>query len=326
MKRPRTIPRRPIRLPAPARPPFAAAAAPPPPKPDPGDALTRSVIGEAMRVHGELGPGLDKRFYLDFLSACLRRIGVEHQCRLRGALLHRDAPAEEFESDIVVAGALILDLLILPEAVTFGPEHFAKLLAELKFRRLDAGLFLDFGKEQLVYRRVTSTRRPPPAFDAAAVAAQAPAFVSDAAVVRAICEAVGRVVAAHGLGYRDRTCEGLIAAELSAEQVPLVRRPRAAIRGAGEELGEAELPCITVAQTAAVMILALRDRITGNDRALLRTCLRHLGLPWGLIVNFGKKTLDLDFVAATTTAAPAAAAKPDPAAAAPGSSLQEPAL
>jgi hypothetical protein len=197
-----------------------------------------------------------------------------------------------------------LDVLTLPEAATFGSEHFARLLADLKFRRLDAGLFLDFGKEQLVYRRVTSTRREPPAFDAEAIAARAPGFTSDAAVVRILCDAIGRVVTAHGLGYRDATCEGLIAADLSAEAVPFVRRPVTVIPPEGEALGELPLPCLTVANAAALMVLALRDHITGNDRALLRSYLKHLGLPWGLIVNFGKKTLDLDFVAAATAAQP----------------------
>ena len=52
------------------------------------DKLSYAVIGKAMEVHRELGPGVDECFYHELLVETLRAAGIEHESKPRGQLLH----------------------------------------------------------------------------------------------------------------------------------------------------------------------------------------------------------------------------------------------
>ncbi len=51
-----------------------------------------------------------------------------------------------------------------------------------------------------------------------------------------------------------------------------------------------------MANECAVMVLALRDEIRAADRAILQSGLRHLGMGWGAVVNFGKKETQVRWI------------------------------
>lgn len=42
------------------------------------DPITRGFIGHAMKVHSEIGPGLDEQIYHQELTARLTTAGIEH--------------------------------------------------------------------------------------------------------------------------------------------------------------------------------------------------------------------------------------------------------
>jgi GxxExxY protein len=249
-----------------------------------------------MRVHRELGPGLDEIFYHELLSAHLKAAGVEHLFKPRQALVHRGRTADVFEPDIVLPSRLIPELKVLWTG--FAPENYVQLKSYLKFWKIPVGLLFDFGKESLIHERFVFTDVPAPPVDAAAWAQQAPAFVEDAALARALCSCVARIAGEYGLGYRDTTYRGLLTADLLAEGVGCVPDPTAIVRSAGRPLGEAKLRCLAVENRCAVLVLALRTEIHAADRAILQSCLRHLGFKWGLAVHFGKKQVELRWVSA----------------------------
>ena len=66
------------------------------------DRITYSLIGLAMEVHRELGPGLDEVFYHLLLGRKLRDAGIPHANKVRGQLIHRGVVADEFEADFLV--------------------------------------------------------------------------------------------------------------------------------------------------------------------------------------------------------------------------------
>ena len=273
------------------------------------DKLSYAVIGKAMQVHRELGPGLDETFYQELLSARLRSAGIAHQSKPRENLVHRGRTADTFEADLVVGAQLVPELKVLRGK--FTDDHLAQLICYLKFWRIPTGLLLDFGKESLCQRRVVFTEPPPPGFDAAQVAAAAPAFVTDHRLLASVLQSVETVARTYGLGYRDTTYRGLVAADLAAEGIGCFLQPVAPIRCGGQSLGEARCDCLAIEQGAAALVLALRDAISAADRAILQTYLKHLGLPWGLAVNFGKRHLETRFVVAPKcAAAPAESEQP----------------
>lgn len=72
------------------------------------DPLTYQVSGEAMRVHTELGPGLDEVFYHELLAQRLAAAGLDCQSRLREPLQHRGQTADHFECDALVNRAAVV--------------------------------------------------------------------------------------------------------------------------------------------------------------------------------------------------------------------------
>lgn len=257
------------------------------------DKFSYAVIGLAMAAHRELGPGLDEIFYHELLAQKLKRAGIAHEFKPRGQLVHRGIVADEFVADLMVASELVLELKVLWGE--FAPDHFMQIICYLKFWRLRAGLLLDFGKESLIQKRVVFTA-PPAIFDVAGFVSAAPDFGSDRTVLGPLAEAVARILTEQGLGYRDTTYRGLLFAELKASGVPVLREPVTAIQTDDGVVGETKLPCLVIPERCAVSVVALRDDHRAADRAVLQTCLKHLQLPWGLVVNFGKRQLDCQFV------------------------------
>jgi GxxExxY protein len=91
-----------------------------------GDPFTYAVIGKAMQVHRELGPGVEEVFYHDLLSQRLKEANIKHESRPRGRLAHRGILADIFEADLLFPGRLVAELKSLRGA--FDPEHYVQLI------------------------------------------------------------------------------------------------------------------------------------------------------------------------------------------------------
>ncbi len=257
------------------------------------DKRSYSVIGAAMAVHRELGPGLDEAFYHELMTRKLTTGGIAHEMKRRGQLIHRGIVADEFEADLIVEQALIAEFKVLWG--NFDPEHLLQVICYLKFWHLSAGLLFDFGKESLVHKRVPFVDRTLQG-DAWAYPGMAQLPAETVSVMKVLTESFRVLLAEHGLGYRDTTYRGLLCAELTYRGIECVRDPVTAVRGTDGYLGEARLGCLVLPGQCALLITALRDTHQAADRAVLQTYLRHLDLPWGLHVNFGKIGLDCQFV------------------------------
>jgi GxxExxY protein len=162
----------------------------------------------------------------------------------------------------------------------------------LKFRQLPTGLLFDFAKDSLLYRRVNYVRTQPVEADAKTILADAPELGSDGELAEAMNCGIGQVLAQYGFGYRDSTYRGLLAAEFNAEGLGCCVQPAAKVQAGGRRLGETQCNCIALGRRFGLQVLALRRTITAADIAILRTHLRLLEMPHGLILNFGKTRLE----------------------------------
>jgi len=260
-------------------------------KTDLGDPFSYAVIGCAMETHRELGPGVDERFYHALLSIKLSSKGISHRSRAREQLVHRGTVADTFEADLLFPEKLAAELKHLRGG--FMPEHYVQLLCYLKFWSLPVGLLFDFGKDSLLHRRVN---HPPSEFAPPSchqLLEGAPEFGADQIVAESMCEAICRVAAHYEGGYRDTTYRGLLAAEFAAEKMTCTSLPLAPVSAGGQSLGETRCDCLTVGDNKfALLVLALRETLTATDVATLRTYARLLGIPFGLVLNFGHNRLD----------------------------------
>ena len=108
---------------------------------------TNQVIGAAIEVHRQLGPGLLERTYEEclFIELRERKIEVERQVKLpieyRG---HRIDDA--YRLDLLVQRSLVVELKTVEK---IAPVHRAQLLTYLRFGNFKYGLLFNFHEAML---------------------------------------------------------------------------------------------------------------------------------------------------------------------------------
>lgn len=254
--------------------------------------LSYRIVGCAMDVHREIGPGLPEDFYHRALHSRLLRSGISCEFKPVRQLIHKGTLADEFEADLIADASVVIELKCLDGA--FAPAHFTQLISYLKCWRLKLGLLLDFGKESLVQKRIAFTERVLQV-NALSPASMRPSLPSDRTLFSKIVSSLRCIAEEYGLGYRGTTYRGIFLAESSAESTRIEQR-KVDVWYDGHNLGPTQLNSFVVDGRCVVKLLALYDRLHAMHRAALQTELKHLGLHWGVLANFGKKSLDWQFV------------------------------
>jgi GxxExxY protein len=104
--------------------------------------LTEQVIGAAIEVHRELGPGLLESAYEECLCHELQLRKLSFQRQVAVPVLHKGISLDcGYRLDIVTADALILELKCIDKV---SPIHEAQLLTYLKLTGKRVGLILNF--------------------------------------------------------------------------------------------------------------------------------------------------------------------------------------
>ena len=119
------------------------------------DSLTRSIIGAAIEVHREIGPGLLESIYEEALCYELELRGIKYERQVSVDVVYKGKVIKGQRIDLIVEGQVVIELKSLsnlPEIV------FAQTLSYLKATGLKRGLILNFGVKRLVdgIRRVSN--------------------------------------------------------------------------------------------------------------------------------------------------------------------------
>lgn len=111
------------------------------------DEISSDVIGAAMAIHREIGPGLLESVYEAILARKLARLGyeVELQTPLGFSFEDMDFPAA-FKVDLLVDQRLIVELKSVER---LQPVHAKQLLTYLRLMKLPVGLLINFGCDTL---------------------------------------------------------------------------------------------------------------------------------------------------------------------------------
>ncbi len=109
--------------------------------------LTEKIIGCAIAVHRELGPGFLEMIYENALSHELRKQGlvVERQVPVR--VMYDGVEVGEHRCDVIVDRKVVIELKSV-DALT--DRHLAQLISTLKAFKLKIGLLLNFNEARLV--------------------------------------------------------------------------------------------------------------------------------------------------------------------------------
>jgi len=112
------------------------------------DDLSREVIGAAIEVHRNKGPGLIESIYERCLmrELELRRIAAVNQRLVR--IEYKGLVFDEsLRFDVLVEDCLLLELKSIQEIL---PIHKAQLLSYMKLLNVPLGLIINFHEEKLV--------------------------------------------------------------------------------------------------------------------------------------------------------------------------------
>ena len=109
--------------------------------------LTEQVIGAAIEVHKQLGPGLLESAYEECLCHELHLRGLAFQCQVPLPVTYKGLKLDcGYQLDLVIEDAVILELKAVEKIL---PVHEAQLLTYLKLTGKRVGFIINFNVEIL---------------------------------------------------------------------------------------------------------------------------------------------------------------------------------
>ena len=113
--------------------------------------LSFDVVGCAMRVHQELGPGFPETVYHRALCVELIAAKIPFESEKAVQVFFHGTLCGEFRCDIVVDASIILELKALD---ALCDAHIAQALSYLKATGLRLAILINFGGKSLQSKRV----------------------------------------------------------------------------------------------------------------------------------------------------------------------------
>ena len=124
-----------------------------------GDDCTNVIIGEALRIHSVLGPGLLESTYEQCLRHALtaRGLRVETQVRLPLRFDSLFVP-NAYRIDLIANNKVLVEI---KATEALSKSHLAQVLTYLKLSGIEIGLLINFNEAHLRngIRRVVNTQR-----------------------------------------------------------------------------------------------------------------------------------------------------------------------
>lgn len=104
--------------------------------------LTEKIIGAAMEVHRNLGPGLLESAYEECLSFELEELKIPHRRQVPQRLIYKGLELEcGYKLDLVVDRRVVIEIKAVERVL---PIHEAQLITYLRLSRIQVGLLLNF--------------------------------------------------------------------------------------------------------------------------------------------------------------------------------------
>jgi len=105
------------------------------------EAIARSVIGCALAVHKELGPGFVERIYREAMCLELEAQKLPFEAEKPISVVYRGCPISGQRVDLVVGAEVVVELRAV---AAIEPIHVAQVLSYLKTMDLRLALLMNF--------------------------------------------------------------------------------------------------------------------------------------------------------------------------------------
>ena len=112
--------------------------------------MIRTVMQCSKNIRSHLGPGFLETVYKNAMLVELRKRGLAYQVEMPINVYYEDVLVGEFKADIVVEDMLILELKAVN---SLHMAHEVQLVNYLTATGIDNGLLINFGSEELQFKR-----------------------------------------------------------------------------------------------------------------------------------------------------------------------------
>jgi len=111
------------------------------------DELSRKVIGCAIEVHRNLGPGLLESTYRQCLACELSQAGIPFQMEVPLPVRYKEMLLDcGYRIDLLISGDLIVEIKCVE---TLLPIHQAQILTYMRLSKIPVGLIINFNVTRL---------------------------------------------------------------------------------------------------------------------------------------------------------------------------------
>jgi len=113
--------------------------------------LTRKIIGIAMKIHREIGPGFQERVYHKAMILDLEKENLTADSEKKFDILYQNKHVGTFILDLVVEGKIVVELKAISGEI---PKLFySQIISYLKASGLEIGLLINFCNDSLDIKR-----------------------------------------------------------------------------------------------------------------------------------------------------------------------------
>ena len=125
-----------------------------------GNDLTYRIIGAAMTVHNDLGPGFKEEIYEKALAVKLNQEGIIVERQYPVHVEYQEEHIGLFYLDLFVEDTVVVEIKALSHQLT--NDELAQVINYLKATGAPIGLLFNFGRRKLQHRRVFPGRSDGP--------------------------------------------------------------------------------------------------------------------------------------------------------------------
>ena len=251
--------------------------------------LTYTIRGILFDIHNQLGPMLPENIYQQAIVIGLEAEGIACQIEKPFEVFYRGGQVGLYYIDVwIEGGKLILELKVAPEIHSL---HQAQAISYLKVTDADLAIVANFGAHQLETERLPNFLR-----DKSVVFDWQPRAGSEAIpypeLSNRVLEVCHRVHFELGPGFLHQVYRRATMIELEHQGLLYRYIKTMPLSYQGQSIGVHDVRLIAVDEKFLVATIAVRQ-IEPAMKQQLHARLKHLGFPWGLIINFHDTKLEI---------------------------------
>ena len=207
-------------------------------------------------------------------------------------LIHRNSEIHAFEPDIIVENVLILELKVLIAKTKFSGEHYFQLINYLKSFQIPLGQLVNFAPARVNIKRVIW--HEPPVKVVEEYDDIKPLLNStDRQILRQIRQIILKIANQYGLGYHGAIYQRILAIEFEHNGLPCQTPVEVPVLWQNNVIGRHNVMQLLIADRYLLNIRGLMPIPATYNFTSTKTYLENLGLQFGLVINFGRRELQI---------------------------------